>query len=43
MTTRGMKRATNGDNKSVVKVPKPEDTDPTAEPTDEYDGGLDPL
>ena len=37
MTTRGMKRVTNEeDNKSDVKVPKPEDTDPTSEPTDEY-------
>ena len=39
-----MKRATNeGDNKSDVKVPKPEDTDTTAKSTDEYGGGLDPL
>ena len=44
MTTRGIKRATNeGYNKSDVKVPKPGDNDPTAKPTDEYDGGLDPL
>ena len=44
MTTRGIKRATNeGDNKFDVKVPKPEDTDPTAESTAEYGGGLDPL
>ena len=44
MKTRRMKReADQGDNKSDVKVAKPEADEPVADTTDEYGGGPDPI